>query len=176
MPSFTLTNRAVLAAHPEVVWGRIVDRESQAAWCEGLVSLSGGKELVTRRAEDPCGCPIEGTVEAMEPGRRLAVTFRAPWRLLRSIGLDVTLEPADDGTRLAAVAIYTLRPLGAVLRPLVRLRAEIAMHRVLRGLREATETETARLRKTAGPRAGGDLALARRRSASQDALLLRTAI
>lgn len=179
MPGFTLTTGAVLAAPPGVVWGRLDDREAQAAWCESLASLSGGRNLPTRRTTDPCSYPIVGTVEVMEPARRLAVTFRAPWRLLRSVALDVTLEPADDGTRLQGTVTYALRPLGALLRPLVRLRAEIALHRVLRGLRAATETESARIRKVgrlAHARAEAEPSSPGRSAASQDALLLRTAI
>lgn len=178
MPSFSLTTEASLLASPDVVWGQLVDRDSVADWFEGLESLSGSNEsFSTRRAtEGPCSCPLEGSVDAFEPERHLAVTFRAPWRLLRSIALDVTLRPEDAGTRVELGARYELRGIGALLRPLVRLRAEVALYRAVRAFRAAAEDESARRRRA--PRAGQQ-GFAPSRAASlapsHDALLLRTA-
>jgi len=178
VPSFSLTTEASLLASPDVVWGQLVDRDSVADWFEGLESLSGSTEsFSTRRAtEGPCSCPLEGSVDALEPERHLAVTFRAPWRLLRSIALDVTLHPEDAGTRVQILAAYELRGVGLLLRPLVRLRAEVALYRAVRAFRAAAEDETARRRRA--PRAGQQGFAPSRAAApapSHDALLLRTA-
>lgn len=175
MTRFSLTSQAVLVASPDVVWGQLVDCDSVSAWFEGIESLSGSAEsFSTRRGTEPCACPVEGCVGDFDPERRLRVTFRAPWRLLRSIELEVTLRPEDGGTRVDALATYELRGLGVLLRPLVRLRAEIALHRAARALRAATEDESARRRKLRGPRAAATGA-ATRPAPSHDALLLRTA-
>jgi hypothetical protein len=113
-------------------------------------------------------------VADFDPERRLRVTFRAPWRLLRSIELDVTLHPEDVGTRVDVLATYELRGLAVLLRPLVRLRAEIALHRAARALRAATEDESARRRKLRATRPASAGA-STRATPSRDALLLRTA-
>ncbi len=177
MPSFSLTTEASLLASPDVVWGQLVDRDSVAGWFEGLESLSGSNEsFSTHRATDgPCSCPLEGSVDAFEPQRHLAVTFRAPWRLLRSIALDVTLEPEDGGTHVRIRASYELRGVGALLRPLVRLRAEVALYRAVRAFRAAAEDESAARRRRVPRAAQPGFAPSRALAPSQDALLLRTA-
>lgn len=116
--------------------------------------------------------PIEGRVLTIERERRLRVVLGAPWHLLRRIDLDLRLEPAEVGTILAVDATWHLSWLGWLVRPLVRLRADIALRRAARGFRAAVEDEAARRRRaTARPAvAGSDL-----HRPSHDALLLRTA-
>jgi len=169
---FSLQAHSFLAAPPEVVWRHLVDRDSVASWLEGIEALTGGGDrFATRRTSEPCSVPIEGRVLQLVPAQRLRVVLRAPWRLLREIELAVELTAAERGTRIDAEVTYRLTLLGRLLRPLVRLRAEIALHRASRGFRAALEDELARSRHRARPSPGARVPAAAR---LPDPLLLRT--
>lgn len=155
------------------MWSRLVDRDAVSGWLDDVDHLTGSPErFATQCAAEPCVGPIEGRVLAIERERRLRVVLRAPWRLLREIELDLRLEPAEVGTILSVDATWHLSWLGWLVRPLVRLRADIALRRAARGFRAAVEDEAARRRRRASRAASPDAHLA---SPSQDALLLRTA-
>lgn len=173
MLSFRLQASAVLAAPRDLVWSRLVDRESVTGWLDDVDRITGSPErFATRRAAQPCSVPVEGQVLEIDRERRLRVVLRAPWHLLREIELELRLDPEDVGTRLAVDATYRLSWLGWLVRPLVRLRADIAMRRAARGFRAAVEDEAGHRRRRAarGRPADGGV-----RQPSQDALLLRTA-
>ncbi|MFN8602896.1 MAG: SRPBCC family protein [Candidatus Binatia bacterium] len=173
MPSFDVQASAVLAAPRDLVWSRLVDRDAVSGWLDDVDHLTGSPgRFATQCAAEPCVGPIEGRVLAIERERRLRVVLRAPWRLLREIELDLRLEPAEVGTILSVDATWHLSWLGWLVRPLVRLRADIALRRAARGFRAAVEDEAARRRRRASRAASPDAHLA---SPSQDALLLRTA-
>lgn len=164
---------AVLAAPRDLVWSRLVDRDAVSGWLDDVDHLTGSPErFATRRANEPCSVPIEGSVLAIERERRLRVILRAPWHLLREIELDLRLQPAEVGTILSVDATWRLSWLGWLVRPLVRLRADIALRRAARGFRAAVEEEAARRRRPGG-RAGAPAAVVT--APSHDALLLRTA-
>jgi hypothetical protein len=170
---FSLQARGFLAAPPDVVWRHLVDRDSVSSWLDGIETLTGrGDRFSTRRASEPCSAPIEGRVLQLVAAQRLRVVLRGPWRLLREIELVVELAAADGGTRIDTEATYRLTPLGRLLRPFVRLRAEIALRRASRGFRAALEDELARRRRTtARPAAGPRLPAA---AVLRDQLLLQT--
>ena len=169
MPSFRLQASAVLAAPRDLVWSRLVDRDAVAGWLDD-VDLSGSPErFATRRATEPCASPVEGRVLAIDRERRRRVVLRAPWRLMRRIEIDLQLHPEEVGTRLSVDATYGLSWLGWVLRPLVRLRADIALRRAARSFRAAVEDEAARRRRHATRATPGS------GPSPADALLLRTA-
>ena len=173
VPSFDLQASAVLAAPRDLVWSRLVDRDAVSGWLDDVDHLTGSPErFATQCAAEPCVGPIEGRVLAIERERRLRVVLRAPWRLLREIELDLRLEPAEVGTILSVNATWHLSWLGWLVRPLVRLRADIALRRAARGFRAAVEDEAARRRRRAAGAASPGAHLA---APSQDALLLRTA-
>jgi uncharacterized protein YndB with AHSA1/START domain len=169
VPSFRLQASAVLAAPRDLVWRRLVDRDAVAGWLD-VVDIPGSpKGFATRRATEPCCSPVEGRVLEIDRERRLRVVLSAPWRMLREIELDLRLDPEDVGTRLSVDATYELRWLGWLARPLVRLRADVALRRAARSFRAAVEDEAARRRRRAArqtPGPGPSVA---------DALLLRTA-
>lgn len=174
MPSFSLQASAVLAAPRDLVWTRLVDRDAVAGWLDDVDHLTGSPErFATRRATEPCSVPIEGRVLTIERERRLRVLLSAPWHLLREIELDLRLHPEDVGTRLSLDATYRLSWLGWLVRPLVRLRADIALRRAARGFRAAVEDAAAHRRRRAVRGTPADVAPGR--LPSHDALLLRTA-
>ena len=173
VPSFDLQASAVLAAPRDLVWSRLVDRDAVSGWLDDVDHLTGSPgRFATQCAAEPCVGPIEGRVLAIERERRLRVVLRAPWRLLREIELDLRLEPAEVGTILSVDATWHLSWLGWLVRPLVRLRADIALRRAARGFRAAVEDEAASRRRRAAGAASPGAHLA---APSQDALLLRTA-
>jgi uncharacterized protein YndB with AHSA1/START domain len=168
--SFRLEASAVVAAPRDLVWRRLVDRDAVPGWLDDVDQLTGSAErFATRRAGERCGTPIEGRVTELQHERALRVRLRAPWHLLREIELGLRLESDEVGTRVDVDATYHLRWLGWMLKPLVRLRAEIALHRAARGFRAALEDEASRRRRR--PSRGGTTPA----QPSQDALLLRTA-
>lgn len=172
--AFALQVRGFLAAPPDVVWRHLVDRDSVASWLDGIDALTGGGDrFTTRRADEPSSAPVEGRVLQLVPGERLRIELRAPWRLLRGIELTIELTPVDGGTRIGVEATYRLTLLGRLLRPLVRLRAEVALHRASRGFRSSLEDELARSRRSAA-RSGGDTRRPSHRGSLSDPLLLRT--
>lgn len=173
MPSFRVQASAVLAAPRDLVWSRLVDRDAVSGWLDDIDHLTGSSErFATRRAKEPCSVPIEGRVLEIERERRLRVVLRAPWHLLREIELDLRLAPAEVGTILSVEATWHLSWLGWLVRPLVRLRADIALRRAARGFRAAVEDEAARRRRTTARPGVAESGLHR---VSQEALLLRTA-
>jgi hypothetical protein len=175
VPHFSLATGGFLAAPSDIIWDQLVDRESVSAWLEGIERLSGvGERFATRRATAPCSKPVEGRVLRMERPRRIGVVLRAPWRLLHEIELDIVLEPEDGGTRVDLHATYRLRWLGGLVRPWLRLRAQIALHRASRGLRAAIDDEMARRRRFRGGRSGAARPDAAQRAPHADQLLLRT--
>lgn len=144
-----------------------------SGWLDDVDQVTGSAErFATRRATQPCSVPIEGRVLIIERERRLRVVLTASWHLLREIELDLQLDADEVGTRLSLQATYRLRWLGWLARPLVRLRADIALRRAARGFRAAVEDEAAQRRRRA---ARGNAPEAPGRVPSQDALLLRTA-
>jgi uncharacterized protein YndB with AHSA1/START domain len=95
----------ILPAAPDVVWTTITTPEELSVWFGEVLELdarAGGSVLV----RDPDGATRRGTVDAVEPGRRLV--FR--WRRLTGIGVGLevggasrvtlSLEPDPGGTRL----------------------------------------------------------------------------
>ena len=156
------------------MWSRLVDRDAVSGWLDDVDHLTGSPgRFATQCAAEPCVGPIEGRVLAIERERRLRVVLRAPWRLLREIELDLRLEPAEVGTILSVDATWHLSWLGWLVRPLVRLRADISLRRAARGFRAAVEDEAARrLRRASGAASAGMHLVA----VSHDSLLLRTAI
>lgn len=173
MPSFDVQASAVLAAPRDLVWSRLVDRDAVAGWLDDVDRLTGSPEhFATQCASERCSGPIEGRVLAIERERRLRVVLRAPWRLLREIELDLRLQPAEVGTILSVEATWHLSWLGWLVRPLVRLRADIALRRAARAFRAAVEDEAARRRRRNARAASPEAPLA---PPSHDALLLRTA-
>lgn len=170
---FSLQARGFLAAPPDVVWRHLVDRESVSSWLDGIERLTGGGDrFATRRASEPCSAAVEGRVLQLVAPERLRLVLRAPWRLLREIEISVELSAQDGGTRLDAETTYRLTWLGRLLRPWVRLRAEIALHRASRGFRASVEDEIAR-RRRAAVRSGAPSRMPST-LAPRDALLLRT--
>jgi uncharacterized protein YndB with AHSA1/START domain len=175
VPRFSLEANGFLAAPLDVVWNQLVDRESVSDWLDGIEQLSGsGARFATRRAAQPCSAPIEGKVLRLERERRLVLLLRAPWHLLREIELDIELAPEDRGTRVALCATHRLRPLGWLVRPLLRLRAQIALHRASRGFRAAIDDEMARRRRVLGQSPAGPRSGAPSRDPLGDPLLLGT--
>jgi uncharacterized protein YndB with AHSA1/START domain len=171
--SFRLQASAVLAAPRDLVWSRLVDRDAVSGWLDDVDHLTGSLDrFATRRATEPCSAAVEGRVLAIERERRLRVVLRAPWHLLREIELDLALVPEEVGTRLCLDATYHLSWLGWVVRPLVRLRADIALRRAARGFRAAVEDEAAARRRHATRSVGTEAGI---QPASPNALLLRTA-
>jgi uncharacterized protein YndB with AHSA1/START domain len=100
-----VTRSVILPAAPDVVWTTITTPEELSVWFGEVLELdarAGGSVLV----RDPDGATRRGTVDAVEPGRRLV--FR--WRRLTGIGVGLevggasrvtlSLEPDPGGTRL----------------------------------------------------------------------------
>lgn len=169
VPSFRLQASAVLAAPPDLVWSRLVDRDAVAGWLDDVDISGSPKGFATRRATEPCCSPVEGRILEIDREHRLRVVLRAPWRMLREIELDLRLDPEDVGTRLSVDATYELSWVGWLARPLVRLRADVALRRAARSFRAAVEDEAARRRRRAARRTPGPA------PSAADALLLRTA-
>ncbi|MBM4242896.1 MAG: hypothetical protein FJ148_03660 [Deltaproteobacteria bacterium] len=173
MSSFRLQASAVLASPRDLVWSRLVDREAVAGWLDDVDISGSPARLSTQRASRACCGAVEGLVLEIERERRLRVLLRAPWRLLREIELDLTVRPEDVGTRLSVHATYHLSWRGWLVRPLVRLRADVALRRAARAFRAAVDAEATRRRRRAARATAPGAVL---RPASPDALLLRTAI
>lgn len=138
----------LVSAPADVVWHQLVDRDSVSGWLEGIDRLTGsGRRFATRRANSPGSAPIEGRVLELEPGARVRLVLSAPWRLLREIELEIRLAPEGPATRVDVHAVHRLRRGAWLLLPFLRLRAEVALLRAIRGFRAAVEDEVARLRR-----------------------------
>jgi uncharacterized protein YndB with AHSA1/START domain len=147
---FSLRAAGVVNAPAELVWRHLVDRESVSSWLDGVERLTGaGDRFATRRANEPCSVPIEGRVLELGSDSHVRLLLRAPWRLLREIEVDIALSPDPDGpgTDVVVHAVFRLRALAWLLQPLLRLRAEVALYRAVRGFRAAVEDEAARRRR-----------------------------
>ncbi|HYC24283.1 MAG TPA: SRPBCC family protein [Candidatus Bathyarchaeia archaeon] len=135
-----------LAAPAWVVWSRLSDLEALASWLDEAddIHVTGRGRFAKRRFRLG-GRVVEDEVLELVPGRRLGLALRglSPW--LAGAYLRADLLADDDGTRLVLKLHLAIRPrwLGPIVKPLVRLRAEVALYRVLRAFRSWIEEQRA---------------------------------
>jgi uncharacterized protein YndB with AHSA1/START domain len=95
-----------LGASPDDVWELLTDDEERSAWFGGPSTLDlvpGGAGTFT----DPDGTVRHASVDAVDPGRRLAWTWADDEQGSR---VSITLTPIEQGTRVRIVE----RPLAPV--------------------------------------------------------------
>jgi uncharacterized protein YndB with AHSA1/START domain len=139
-----------IEAPPEFVWCKLVDPEGSSDWLEDVqeVAVDGFERRSWRSGERW----VEGRLLELAPQRRLSVRLDAPTSLLREARLSVELAGEEHGTRFTLAVDAAPNRLGRVLRPWLRLRTEIALHRAVRSFRSATEEALAACRKRAAAR------------------------
>lgn len=141
-----------LDAKPARVWSRLMDREAVAEWMDDVDSLAGdGEDAVARLSGDDSGGWVDVRVTDLEPRRHLGLRLDRPSSLLKEARVEVELEPDADGTAYRLGVRARPRMLARPLLPLVRLRAEVALHRAVRGFKAAMDAEGHISRRAAQP-------------------------
>jgi polyketide cyclase/dehydrase/lipid transport protein len=139
-----------IEAPPEFVWSKLVDPDGSSEWLEDVeeVAVDGFERRSWRSGERW----VEGRLVELTPQRRLSVRLDAPMPLLREAQLSIELTGEERGTRFTLALDGAPSGLGRVLRPWLRLRTEIALHRAVRSFRSATEEALAACRKRSAAR------------------------
>jgi len=134
-----------LAAAPEVIWSRLVDLEELPIWLEGVEGLTVIAEGPTTRRRFQLRNRALGDEVLAVPGNRLGFAVTGISRWIPEAYLQAELYPDRDGTRLVTRLRLSLRPnlIAPLLRPIVRLRAEVWLLRAMRNLRSWIEERPA---------------------------------
>lgn len=142
MPEVAVEVAGRLDAEPARVWSRLIDRDGVAEWMDDVDSLAGdGEDAVARLSGDETGGWIDVRVTDLEPRRHLRLRLDRPSSLLKEARVEVDLEPDDEGTAYRLGVRARPRMLARPLMPLVRLRAEVALHRAVRGFKAAMDAD-----------------------------------
>jgi uncharacterized protein YndB with AHSA1/START domain len=159
MSDFELSARGHLAASPAEVWSLLTDFEAAPIWLErahAVVGDEGGFSI--QLAGSGAGHSLEGEIVEVEPQARLDVRLRDPSSLLRETEVRMLLGSAEEGTEFAVDVLGRLGPIGSLVAPLLRLRAEVELHRVIRGFRAAIEERSRAMRARHAARTSEDTA------------------
>jgi uncharacterized protein YndB with AHSA1/START domain len=150
MSAFEIELSGCIEAPPETTWALLSDREAVPEWLDDVAAVSGeGDRLLVQRSPAPGGEWIEGTIREAVPRERLALGLTDPSRLLSQAEVQLLLGPDDGGTAYRIKVACQARPLWSVLSPLLRLRAQVALHRAVRGFRAGVADRIAAERRRA---------------------------
>ena len=142
MPEVEVEVAGRLDAEPARVWSRLIDRDGVAEWMDDVHSVAGdGEDAVARLSGDESGGWIDVRVTDLEPRRHLGLRLDRPSSLLKEARVEVQLEPDEAGTVYRLGVRARPRMLARPLMPLVRLRAEVALHRAVRGFKAAMDAD-----------------------------------
>ena len=138
MSAFEIELSGCIEASPEATWDILSDRDAVPKWLDDVTAVTGeGSRLLVQRSPGPAGEWIEGTIRESVPGERLALGLTDPSRLLSQAEVQLLLGPDDGGTAYRLKVACQARAPWSVLSPLLRLRAQVALHRAVRGFRAA---------------------------------------
>jgi hypothetical protein len=144
-----------LAADPTRVWSRLIDSESVAEWLDDVTSVaSDGEGGVARLAGSDCRSWIDVRVTDLEPRRHLALHLDRPSALLRDARVRVELTPDAAGTAYRLGVVCRPYLLARPFSPLVRLRAEVALQRAVRGFKALVDADAHKRRVRASAEGG----------------------
>lgn len=150
MSAFEVELSGRIEATPETAWALLSDPHSVHQWLDDVESVEGvGDCLRVRYSPGSDGEWIEGRIRELVPHERLALALTDPSRLLSRADVDVELGPYDGGTSYRLKVACRARPIWSVLSPLLRLRAQVALHRAVRGFRAGLADRLAAERRSA---------------------------
>lgn len=136
MSAFEIELSGCIEASPETTWAFLSDRDAVPRWLDDVAAVTGeGSRLLVQRSPGPNGEWIEGTIRESVPLERLELGLTDPTRLVSQAEVQLLLGPEDGGTAYRLKVACQARPLWSVLSPLLRLRAQVALHRAVRGFR-----------------------------------------
>jgi uncharacterized protein YndB with AHSA1/START domain len=139
-----------LEAEPARVWSRLIDSESVAEWLDDVTSVAAdGESAVARLAGEDGRSWVDVRVTDVEPRRHLGIHLNRPSSLLREARVNVELSPDASGTAYRLGVVCRPHLLARLLSPLVRLRAEVALQRAVRGFKALVDADTRERRVSA---------------------------
>jgi uncharacterized protein YndB with AHSA1/START domain len=148
MSAFEIELSGCIEAPPETTWAFLSDRDAVPKWLDDVTAVTGeGSRLLVQRSPGPNGEWIEGTIRESIPQERLALGLTDPTRLLSQAEVQLLLGPDDGGTAYRLKVACQARPLWSVLAPLLRLRAQVTLHRAVRGFRAGVADKIAAERR-----------------------------
>lgn len=157
MAELLIDHSGWLDAPTDLVWRGLIDLGAVDEWHDRVDEGAPGEAGpgLERRWRVGSRWLVGGIVEA-EPGRRLTLLVRDGASLLRILRVVVELDPAEGATRYRLELVAETSSLAAPLIPWLRFRAQVELHRAVRGFRAWIE-ERARddRRSAARSRASG---------------------
>jgi uncharacterized protein YndB with AHSA1/START domain len=148
MSAFEIELSGCIEASPEATWAFLSDRDAVPTWLDDVTAVTAeGSRLLVQRSPGPDGAWIEGTIRESVPHERLALGLTDPSPLLSQAEVQLLLNPDEAGTAYRLKVACQARPLWSVLSPLLRLRAQVALHRAVRGFRAAVADQMAAERR-----------------------------
>jgi len=140
MAPFEIVLNGHLPASPGRVWALLVDHAAVPCWLEGVSAVvSGGDEFLVLAGGAADQAWVLGEVIEVEPRRRLVIRLDDPAANLCEVRVGWSIVPDEAGTRFELRVTGVPGVFGTLLAPLLRLRAEVAMARAVRGFRAALE-------------------------------------
>jgi uncharacterized protein YndB with AHSA1/START domain len=159
MANFSVDLSGRLAVPLQLAWAALTDLAAAPEWLDRVEeSDADASDLAWSEARWRVGRRwIRGTVVELEAPRRLVLRLRDATSLLPELRVTVRVAAADRGTSFRVEVSGDASGIALALRPWLRLRAEIELHRAVRGFRAWIE-ERARVR-SAEPRPAPSIVL-----------------
>lgn len=141
------------------VWSRLIDSESVAEWLDDVTSVAAadGEGAVARLSGEDGRSWVDVRVTGLEPRRHLGLHLNRPSALLREACVNVELSPDASGTAYRLGVVCRPHLLARPLSPLLRLRAEVATQRAVRGFKALVDADTRERHARASAEGGQDL-------------------
>jgi uncharacterized protein YndB with AHSA1/START domain len=143
MASFAVEVSGRIAAPPSLVWEALTDLGSVAEWLDRVdeVEPAAADDPVARRWRVGRRWVVGGIVE-VEPRRKVVIVLREATSFLRQVRVVVRVAAAERGTSYRVELVGDAAGIASPLRPWLRLRSEIELHRAVRGFRAFVEERT----------------------------------
>ncbi|HZR84380.1 MAG TPA: SRPBCC family protein [Candidatus Binatia bacterium] len=136
MPGFEVEVSGRVAAPPVLVWEALTDLSSVAEWLDRVDEVDAGPEPVAGEGRWRVGRRwVVGGIVEVEPRRKLVLVLREATSLVRQVRVAIRIAPGDRGTAFHVHLAGDAAGIATPLRPWLRLRAEIELHRAVRGFR-----------------------------------------
>jgi uncharacterized protein YndB with AHSA1/START domain len=147
MSGFSIELSGRVGAPLPMVWEALTDLESAAQWLDRVDDAEHAVGEGAQQSRWRVGRRwIVGGIVEIEPRRKVVLVLRDTSSLIRQVRVVVRLSPGDRGTWFHVELAGDAAGMAAPLKPWLRLRAEIELHRAVRGFRAWIEERAQRER------------------------------
>jgi uncharacterized protein YndB with AHSA1/START domain len=151
MSEFAIELSGRVGAPLALVWNTLTDLETVAAWLDRVEDAEASEHGPDHRRWRVGRRWIVGGIVEVEPRRKVVLVLREASSLIRQIRIVVHIAAAERGTAFRVELAGDAAGLATPLKPWLRLRAEIELHRAVRDFRAWIEERAARDRRQREP-------------------------